>query len=153
VEDETALLDYENVKYPLPDDDWYRYQAISDDILTMADLSTYDTYAELLASLQVDNAGRIPSAVATGFYKTMKVFHAVDCDTYFIVDRVFYDRWRDISYIFTPALLSSCAPECFQLYSFTSLGRCKRSRNLLNRMRRLFLPNSRRPGTPSFPNT
>jgi hypothetical protein len=92
IQDEDSSLDYENVKYPLSEDDWYKYQAVDGEIMSLADISSYDTYAALLIFLQVDGEGKIPASVATNYYKTLKVFYAADYATYFIVSHVAYTR-------------------------------------------------------------
>jgi hypothetical protein len=97
-EDENNLTDYENVRYPLPEDTWYKYQAISSDIMAMAEIITYATYTALANALTVTTAGRVPDAIATDYYKTLKAFYVTEDDTTFIIDRIFYDNGQYIYY-------------------------------------------------------
>lgn len=44
---------YKNVEYSLPDDTWYAYQGVSDEVMNRAQVSVFNTYQELRTFLAV----------------------------------------------------------------------------------------------------
>jgi hypothetical protein len=54
--------------------------------MSMANILTYYTWADLIGFLQLGDNGRIPVEVAASYYKTLDVFYVTEYDTYFIVD-------------------------------------------------------------------
>jgi hypothetical protein len=79
-------INYHNVEYDFPSVVAYKYCEIAPDIISMADIQSFDTYAQLSAFLEVTIQGWIPLSIADKYLESLVLFYCKEFDTLYIVE-------------------------------------------------------------------
>jgi hypothetical protein len=89
-EAEQSEINYHNVVYDFPSNTSYKYDDIDSEILSKADIKSFDTYAQLSAFLEVTIQGWIPASKATGYLESLFLFYCEELDTLYIIESYDY---------------------------------------------------------------